>query len=472
MEKEISMNKMGVVPIKKLMLLMGIPMIMSMVLQAFYNIVDSYFVSCIKDTVEISNMGNYAVNALTLAYPIQMLMVAIGVGTGVGVNALLSKSLGQENREKASRIAGNAVFLGVCIYVVFLLFGLFVVNGYLNSQTSDAIVLEMGSSYLGICTRLSFGVILFMIYEKLLQSTGRTTLSTIAQMAGVLTNIIFDPILIFGYFGFPQMGINGAAYATVTGQVVSLIVGAIFNYRLNKDIDSKLIYLKPQGAVISEIYQVGLPAILMQALMSFMTYGVNIIFGTISSAVVIAYGVYYKIQQFIFFAAFGLNNALIPIVAFNYGKKDRVRVNDGIKYGIIYILIIMGLGALGFQMFASQIAGIFALSAETQRLCIRAIRIVTLGYLFAGANIAFQGIFQAFGSGVCSLIISFLRLIAIVLPLAYLLTKLQNAQDIIWIAFPAAEACALILAIIFMKQISKAKISEYYSLSEYSPATD
>lgn len=459
MENEVSMNKMGVEPVKSLMLKMGLPMILSMALQAFYNIVDSYFVSCMKDTAEITGMGDYAVNALTLAFPIQMLMVAIGVGTGVGINALLSKSLGEGNREKASRIAGNAIFLGICTYIVFLIFGIVGINPYLKSQTSDPTVLIMGNSYLKICTVLSVGVILYMIYEKLLQGTGRTMLSTIAQIVGAVSNIILDPILIFGYFGLPAMGIEGAAYATVIGQFISFILDAIFHYKYNKsDFDTEFKYMRPIKNIIKEIYEVGVPAIVMQALMSFMTYGINIIFGAVSSAAVTAYGVYYKIQQFVFFSAFGMNNAMIPIIGFNYGKQDKKRVNEGIKFGMIYTLVIMFIGALLLQVFANQITNIFSITEETKNLCIKAIRIITLGYLFVGANIAYQGIFQALGSGIHSLIVSLLRLIVVTLPLAWIFTKFNNAQNIVWMVFPIAEFVALIVALVLMKQISHKKI--------------
>ena len=459
MKAEITENKMGVASIGRLMLTMGVPMILSMVLQAFYNIVDSYFVSCMSDTAGITGMGEYGVNALTLAFPIQMLMVGIGVGTGVGINALLSRYLGEGNRERASKIAGNAVFLGFCTYAVFLLVGLFGIEAYMKSQTSDPVILEMGVGYLKICTILSFGSILFMIYEKLLQAVGRTGLSTIAQIVGAVTNIILDPIFIFGYFGVSAMGIDGAAYATVIGQMVSLVLGCIFQYGFNKDVDPGLKYLKPEGKIILEIYKIGIPAILMQALMSFMTYGVYIIFGRVSSSVVTAYGVYYKIQQFVFFAAFGLNNALIPIIAFNYGMQDRQRIKEGIKYGMLYTIVIMLIGAVCLQIFAYPLIGVFALSAETQGLCIRAIRIVTLGYLFVGVNVAFQGIFQAFGNGVRSLIISLIRLMVVVLPLAYYLTTFPNAQDVIWWAFPIAEGAALLVALFFMKGVAKEKIN-------------
>ena len=458
MEK--SINKMGTESVKKLLLTMGLPMIISMALQALYNIVDSYFVSCMKDTDSVADMGDRAVNALTLAFPVQMLMVAVGVGTGVGINALLSKSLGENNRQKCSKIAGNAVFLGICTYAVFLLFGIFGVKAYIYSQTSDAAIIDMAVSYLRICTVMSFGIVMYMIYEKLLQSTGKTMLSTIAQISGAVVNVILDPILIFGYFGFPQMGIEGAAYATVIGQFVSFILDAVFHYRYNSsEMDTDFGYIKPDSHIIKEIFQVGIPAIIMQALMSFMTYGVNIIFVQVSSSAVTAYGVYYKIQQFVFFAAFGMNNAMIPVIAFNYGRNDSERIHDGIKYGMIYTLIIMLIGMAGLQIFAEQITSVFAVSAETNRLCIKAIRIITAGYVFAGANIAYQGIFQALGKGMHSLVVSFIRLIIAALPLAWIFAKFSSAENLIWFAFPAAELIAFCAALIFMKQISAVKLT-------------
>ena len=290
-EKQIT-NKMGIEPVGSLILKMGIPMILSMMLQAFYNIVDSYFVSSME------GVGDAAVNALTLAFPIQALMVALAIGTGVGVNSLLSKFLGMGDRKTASRIAGNAVFLSVCTYILFLIFGLFFVDAYISSQTSDPIIQEMGCSYLKICTVLSFGSVIYMIYEKLLQGTGKTVLSTIAQVSGAITNIILDPIMIFGTFGCPALGIAGAAYATVIGQVVSLVLGMIFHHTKNKEIETKAEYLVPDKEIITAIYRVGIPAIIMQALMSVMTYCVNIIFVRVSGSVVTAYGIYFKIQQF------------------------------------------------------------------------------------------------------------------------------------------------------------------------------
>lgn len=451
-EKQIT-NKMGIEPVGSLILKMGIPMILSMMLQAFYNIVDSYFVSSME------GVGDAAVNALTLAFPIQALMVALAIGTGVGVNSLLSKFLGMGDRKTASRIAGNAVFLSVCTYILFLIFGLFFVDAYISSQTSDPIIQEMGCSYLKICTVLSFGAVIYMMYEKLLQGTGKTVLSTIAQVSGAITNIILDPIMIFGMFGCPALGIAGAAYATVIGQVVSLVLGMIFHHTKNKEIETKAEYLVPDKEIITAIYRVGIPAIIMQALMSVMTYCINIIFVRVSGSVVTAYGIYFKIQQFVFFAAFGLNNAIIPIVAFNYGMRDRARIFKAIRCGLLYNAIIMLAGAVLLQVFGKQIIGIFDVSTEVKELSIQAVRIVTLGYIFVGANVIFQGIFQALGEGIKSLVISAIRLIIVVLPLAYFFTILPNAQNIVWAAFPIAEACGLVVSILFMSRVSKNKLS-------------
>ena len=457
---------MGTVAVPKIMLSMGIPMILSMVLQACYNIVDSMFVARIPDSEGLVHAGEYAVNALTLAFPIQMLIVALGIGTGVGVNALLSKTLGQNEPKKVARVAGNGVSLGIIIYICFFIFGILGINIYLKSQTSDPVILSMGRTYLMICTLLSFGMIMFSIYEKLLQSTGKTVYSTIAQVAGAITNIILDPILIFGWLGCPEMGIAGAAYATVIGQVVSTLIAMYFHYKKNKEVLSGLAYLKLDKKIVKEIYSVGLPAIIMQALMSFMTYGVNIIFGAVSMAAVTAYGLFYKIQQFVFFAAFGLRDAITPIVAFNYGLKDHKRVKDGIKYGILYTSIIMIVGTIGLQIFAGPLVNLFGLSDETAKLCILATRIISVGFLFAGWNIAIQGVFQGLGCGISSLVISLLRLCVVVLPLAWLLSKFSNGINIMWLSFPIAEAVALVVAVLLMIKANSSKIMTMKKYSE------
>lgn len=451
---EVKQNKMGTAPVSKLMLSMGLPMIISMIVQAFYNIVDSFFVSRMQDDMT-ANIGEYAVNALTLSFPIQLLIIAVGVGTGVGINSLLSRSLGEKKFEKAAKIAGNAVFLGICTYLVFLLFGIFGTKTFLKTQTSDALSIQLGCDYLGICCIFSFGAVGSMIFEKLLQSTGKTVLSTVAQLAGAITNIVLDPILIYGLFGLPEMGIKGAAYATVIGQILTTVLGIVFHVKFNKEIKTSLKYIKPEKNIIKGIYKVGIPAIIIQALMSVMTYGLNIILGTISQSAVTAYGIYYKIQQFVFFAAFGMNNTIIPVKAYNYGMGSKKRVNEGIKYGMLYTLILMLLGMLGLQLFAHQICSAFSLSAETEKLCIISIRIISLGYLFAGANIAYQGIFQALGFGIKSLVISLVRLLIVVLPCAWILTLLAGAEKLVWAAVPFAEFIGLIVSLIFMRSTKK-----------------
>lgn len=457
MSKEASMSKMGTTPVNKLMLTMGIPMILSMVLQAVYNIVDSAFVSNMREN------GEAALNALTLAFPVQMLMVAIGIGTGVGTNALLAKSLGQGNKEKASKVAGNAVFLACIIYIVFLLFGIGGVETYINTQTNNLLIKEMAVEYLSICCISSFGIVFFSIFEKLLQATGRSHLSTIGQIAGAVTNIILDPILIYGWVGLPEMGVKGAAYATVIGQVVSMLLNFIFHLIYNKEITNGLRYMKPNGKVIKGIYAIGLPAIIAQALMSFMTYGLNIILGTISETAVTAYGLYYKIQQFILFAAFGLRDAITPIVSFNHGMQSKSRVSAGVKYGMMYTLVIMFVGLIGIEIFANPFASVFGLSGETQELCINAMHVISISFVFAGANIAYQGVFQALDSGIESLIISICRQFLFVIPVAWGFAKVVNNTSIdniwmVWTTFPIAEVITVIMAYVFMKKISKNKI--------------
>lgn len=453
MQEKETMNRMGVMPVNKLMVSMGIPMVLSMMLQAVYNIVDSAFVANMQGT------GELALNALTLAFPVQMLMVAIGIGTGVGTNALLAKSIGQGNYEKASRVAGNALFLGIVIYIVFLLFGLFGVEAYISSQTANPVIKEMATDYLQICCIISMGIVFFSIFEKLLQATGRSTYSTIAQVTGAAANIILDPILIYGWFGVPEMGVKGAAYATVAGQILSALLGLIFHLKMNREIKNGLQYMKPSKSIIGEIYTIGLPAIISQALMSFMTYGLNIILGGIGEAVVTAYGLYYKIQQFILFAAFGLRDAITPIISFNYGMQSKKRVKDGIRYGMTYTLVIMFAGMLALEIFANPFAALFGLSGETQELCVQAMRIVSLSFLFAGANVAYQGVFQALDAGLESLVISVCRQFLFVLPVAYgfsILARQSMAyMPLVWATFLIAEAISVIIASVFMRRINK-----------------
>ena len=414
-------DKMASMKISKLMITMGIPMILSMMLQAVYNIVDSAFVGRIKGT------GEASLNALTLAFPVQMLIVAVGIGTGVGLGALLSKSLGQNNIDKADRVAGTGIFLGIIIWLLCVLFGIFGVKPYINSQTNDVYVAKMATEYLQICCIISFGMVLFGIFEKMLQSMGNSLYSTIAQITGAVVNIVLDPVMIFSM----NLGVKGAAYATVIGQIISLIIAVIFHYKKDKAINKSIKYIRPSKSIIKEIYKIGVPAIIAQALMSVMTYGLNIILGKISNSAVTAYGLYYKVQQFVLFAAFGLRDAITPIVSFSHGMQNKKRINEGVKCGIIYTTIIM----------------------------------------IAGSNIAFQGIFQALDGGMESLIVSVLRQIVFVLPVAYLLSLPARNNPgkiwLVWLTFIFAEGMSLIISLLLMKKIKKnvinnVKEADYY----------
>lgn len=376
-------NKMKNEPVNKLMLQMGVPMILSLALQAVYNIVDSAFVGNMKEGSEA------ALNALTLVFPIQMLMVALAIGTGVGLNALLARTLGQRNREKASKVAGNGLFLATVIYVLCVLFGLFGIKAYIFSQTRNALVLSMSVDYLRICCLLSFGVVFFSIFEKLLQATGRSLYSTIGQVTGAVINMILDPVLIYGF----NLGVQGAAYAIVIGQILSALLLVVFHMRLNKEFDQGLTYTKPNKRIIKEIYSIGLPAIIAQALMSFMVYAMNLILKFDASAQT-AYGLFYKVQQFVLFMAFGLRDAITPIIAFSYGMQNKKRVKDGIKYGLIYTIVLMVVGTLITELFPNFFATLFN-AGQSRIYFISAVRIVSISFVFAGVNIAFQGVYQA-----------------------------------------------------------------------------
>lgn len=453
MEQSPETSKMGSMPVPKLMLATGIPMILSMVLQAVYNIVDSAFVS------NMAENGEAALNALTLAFPMQMLMVAIGIGTGVGTNVLLSKRLGQGNKEGASRVAGNGIFLALVIYVVFLLFGLFGVRFYISTQTTNPLIFDMAVSYLRVCCTISVGIVFFALYEKMLQAAGHSMYSTIAQIADAVTNIVLDPIMIYGWLGCPAFGVLGAAYATVIGQCVSFILALIFHLKVNTEISNRLRYLKPSGRIIREIYAIGLPAIIAQALMSVMTYGLNIILITISESMVTAYGLYYKIQQFILFAAFGLRDAITPIISFSHGMRNKARIREGIKYGMLYTLVIMLVGTVLVEVLAGPFSQVFGLSGETQALCISAMRIISISFVFAGANIAFQGVFQALDGGLESLILSLCRQLIFVLPVAWLFARLVSQSVagswLVWTTFPIAEIVSVLIACLLMRRINK-----------------
>ena len=447
-------NRMKEMPVKKLMLQMGVPMILSMALQAVYNIVDSAFVG------NMSVGSEAALNALTLVFPVQMLMVAVGVGTGVGTNALLAMTLGQRNQKKAAKIAGNSLFLGVVIYVVCLLFGICGVKTYISSQTVEPEVIAMGNDYLRICCILSMGIIFFSILEKLLQATGRSLYSTIGQITGAVINIILDPIMIYGLGPVPEMGVRGAAYATVIGQMASAVLLLVFHLKLNREFAHGMKYLKPEGRIIKEIYAIGLPAIIAQALMSLMVYVMNLILKFSPSAQT-AYGLFYKVQQFVLFLAFGLRDAITPIVAFAYGMGEKKRIRDGIRYGLIYTAALMIFGTLITEGFPGAFATLFN-AGQSREAFIGAMRVISVSFIFAGINVAYQGIYQALESGIESLVISLLRQLLLILPLAGIFSVfVRNGQagvTLLWWAFPITEVLACLVGYGFLKKIQKKKV--------------
>lgn len=455
--EETQKNKMAEAPMKKLLLKMGLPMIISMVLQALYNVIDSIFVA------NMGSQGAIANQALTLAFPIQILIIAIGVGTGIGLNALLSKSLGEKNKEKANKVAGNGIFLSICIYAVFLLFGIFGSEWFISLfANGNQEVISMGTTYLKICTCLSLGSIGYTVYERFLQATGRTMLSTISQISGAVTNIILDYIFIFPL----KMGVAGAAWATIIGQFVSLFIAMFFHYTKNKDINGNPKYIKPEIGIIKGIYKIGISAAIMQALLSVMMAGMNAILGGAKANTTIlvgSFGIYYKIQQIALFSAFGLSNTIISILSFNYGMKDKERINDCIKYGIIDTALVTFILTIIFEIFAKPLSSLFALSGGTSKeiieVCTISLRIASIGYIFMGFSVAVQGILQSLGYAIRPLIISLLRLVIFVFPVAYIFVQSDNVTNIVWWTFPIGEILTCVISIFILKRTYKEKIA-------------
>ena len=454
MKKE-RQNKMAVAPMNKLILRMGLPMIVSMVLQALYNVIDSIFVANMGETGAIANQ------ALTYAFPIQIMIIAIGVGTGVGLNALLSKSLGENNKEKVNKIAGNGIFISICIYVVFLLFGIFGSKWFISLFTSDDKIIEMGTTYLQICTCFSLGSIGYTVYERFLQATGKTMLSTISQISGAVANIVLDYIFIYPL----DMGVAGAAWATVIGQFLSLFVAMYFHYKKNKEINGNIKYIKPNINLIKDIYSIGFSAALMQALLAVMMAGVNAILGLaeVNQTILIgSFGIYYKIQQIALFSAFGLSNTIISILSFNYGMQDKKRIDDCIKYGIIDTTIVSLVISILFEIFAYPLAKLFGLaggtSTEIIKVCVTALRISSIGFIFMGISISIQGVLQSIRYALRPLIISLLRLVIFVFPAAYLFTKSSNVTGLVWWTFPIAELLTSIISLLILKDSYNKKI--------------
>lgn len=454
-EKE---NKMAVEPIKPLFWKMGLPMIVSMVLQALYNVVDSVFVT------NMEGVGPVANQALTIAFPIQILIIAIGVGTGVGLNALLSKSLGEKQKEMANKTAGNGIFLCLVFYCLFLIFGLFGARWFISlfAGENDQ-VLEMGTSYLQICTTLSLGAIGFTIYEKILTATGRTMLSTIAQVSGAVSNIVLDYIFIYPL----KMGVAGAAWATVAGQFISMFIAMAFHYTRNKEIDGHFRYIRPDAGIIRGIYKIGISAALMQTLLSVMMAGMNAILGSSAADPVIlvgSFGIYYKIQQIALFSAFGLSNTIISILSFNYGMRDRKRIDECIKNGIWDSVIVTLVIAVLFEVFARPLSGLFGLTgggtARIIETCATALRIAGIGYAFMGFSVAVQGILQSLRYALRPLFIAALRLVVFVFPIAFFFTLSDNVVSLVWWTFPIAEILTAAVAAVLLKKSYRERIEK------------
>ncbi|MGN1371641.1 MAG: MATE family efflux transporter [Candidatus Coprovivens sp.] len=453
--KEERQNKMAIAPMNKLFWKMGLPMIISMILQALYNVVDSIFVA------NMGSKGAIANQALTYAFPIQIMIIAIGVGTGVGVNALLSKSLGEKNKEKVNKIAGNGILLSIIIYIIFLLFGIFGAEWFISLFTKEPEILNMGTTYLRICTCLSLGSIGYTVYERFLQSTGKTLLSTISQISGALANIVLDYIFIYIF----NMGVTGAAWATIIGQFISLFIAMFFHYIKNKEINGNLKYIKPDFSIIKEIYNIGFSAAIMQALLAVMMAGMNAILGlaqTNQTLMISSFGIYYKIQQIALFSAFGLSNTIISILSFNYGMKDKKRIDDCIKYGIKDTIIITLIITILFEIFASPLSNLFALAGDTEKeiieVCTTALRISSIGFIFMGISVSIQGILQSIRYALRPLVIALLRLVIFVFPIAFLFTKSNNVLNIVWWTFPISEVLTAIISILILRDSYNKKI--------------
>lgn len=444
-------NKMGVMPVNKLLLNMSLPMMVSMLVQALYNIVDSIFVAKLSEN---------ALTAVSLAFPIQTLLIALGTGTGVGVNSLLSKQLGEKDLKQVSKTAMNGVFLAVMSFIVFVIVGIIGVRPFYASQVkgADPEILTLGVQYLTIVCVCSFGLYAQLIFEKLLQSTGKTLYSMITQAVGAVTNIILDPILIFGLLGMPKLGVAGAAIATVIGQIVGGTLGLIFNIKVNKEITLTVKGFKPDPGTIGNIYKVGVPSIIMQAIGSVMTYGMNQILITFSSTATAVFGVYFKLQSFFFMPVFGLNNGLIPIVAFNYGAGKRSRVIKAIKCSLVYAFVLLLAGFIVFETVPAVLLGMFEASDEMLAIGVPALRVIAFHFLIAWFCIIAGSVFQALGNGVYSLVVSVARQLVVLLPVAFILARLGGLHAV-WRAFPIAELMSFCVSSLFMILINRKVIS-------------
>lgn len=442
-------NKMGYMPVPRLLFTMSMPMVISMLVQALYNVVDSVFVARISEN---------ALTAVSMAFPVQNLMIAVSVGTGVGINALLSRSLGEKQFRQADRAARNGLFLGLVTYLAFAVFGLAGSRLFFTSQTSDPELIAYGTQYVFTVTVFSFGICLAVVGERLLQSTGRTIYNMITQGLGAIINIILDPILIFGLWGFPRMEVLGAAVATVVGQICGMALSLFFNVRKNQEINLNVKGFRPDWATIRKIYEVGLPSIIMQSIGSVMVFGVNKILMMFTSTAVSVFGVYFKLQSFIFMPVFGLNNGMVPIIAYNYGARRKKRITETVKLSIGAAVAVMLAGLAVFQLRAEALLEIFDASPDMLSIGVPALRTISLSFLFAGYCIVVGSVFQALGNGVYSLAVSVARQILVILPVAYVFARLWGLNAVWW-SIPIAEIVSVVMSTVLLRRIYRLRLA-------------
>lgn len=441
---------MGYMPIFKLVVNMSLPMIISMLVQALYNVVDSMFVSRVSEN---------ALTAVSLAFPAQNLMIGVATGTAVGVNALLSKSLGEKNYKRANQIAENGIFLSFIGFLIFLIFGLFGTEVFFRTQTDIEDIISSGVDYLRVCSCFSFGIFGQIIFERLMQSTGRTFYTMITQGVGAIINIVLDPIFIFGYFGLPAMGAKGAAVATVIGQTIAFIIAVILNKKKNTDIDLKLKEFRPNLKIIGRIYSIGIPSIIMVAVGSIMTFSINKIVIAFTETAAAVFGVYFKLQSFVFMPLFGMNNGVIPIISFNYGARNKQRVMKTIGVAILFALFFMAIGLAAMQILPKELLSIFNASDQMIKIGVPALKTISISYIFAGFSVVLISVFQAFGKGLFSMSISIARQLVVLVPCAYLLSK-TGELDNVWWAFPIAEVMSVLVAGAFFIYLYKKVITK------------
>lgn len=443
-------NKMGYMNIPHLLFVMAAPMIVSMLVQAFYNVVDTYFVAKIDEN---------AVAALSMAFPVQNLMIALSTGLAVGINSLLSKSLGEKNYKTANSAALNGILLALIGAAVFIIFGLFFTKAFFLAQTDDEIIISYGVKYLSICTVFCLGMFMQITFERLLQSTGHSFYTMISQGLGAIINIILDPLLIFGLSGFPKMGVAGAAAATVIGQIIAMFIALFFNLKINKEINFSLKGFKPEMKITGRILAVGIPSTIMAAIGSVLSFGINLILLKVlhSSTAVSVYGIFFKLQSFIFMPVFGLVNGMIPIIAFNYGARNRKRIQKTIILSTICAEIYMLFGLIVFQTVPSQLLSLFNASDEMLSIGVYALRIISLSFIIAGFDVIISAVFQALGNGVFSMIVSLTRQLIVILPCAYIFAVTLGINAL-WTAFPIAELVAAVLSAVLLINVFKKQL--------------